>query len=625
MIRHSTIRSLVVLLLGPWFSAAVLASPSHRDFDAPFDVHDLNGSKKLREDANKLYEQCLAAITQFDERTKRGTMDKAAPKLISDTRVALERLSRLALELQLHGETAGVDFQLRQHAMNTIFGLAIGQFSASTAGQQQAERSRQALQKNAPARAAKLQMVNQLAQQKDWIRAFETIAGLYDDKLVGLHDETIALAVFLTLPEQQRIYDTYASAMSEITSNRNKLVRDEIIAQLEAVRMPQAPATARLLDQIRTAGMELRTSGTVQVGDQPRTGPQALSFFLDEWKKVQVAALRHRAIGWAQRVQIGRSGIVQPQADEGENERAYAEFCTQITAGLVVLIEADAARASAAEAPQLYQDYLNVLGPALSHISEPTFAKSVVAALDPLAAKSPTFASEVQAYQTATDEYLRWQARTAEAIAKVYQSKTPAFDALVLESAKSEANFSGLFEMREPVPREAQLIGTAPAVMAVLQQRVFDKPVWVRDVTGLPNKKFGIAKYYNRTYATAAWPNVAEAITKLKGELLVTAQAPPLSLLATTAIASAENGDFVEVGGLVKGLYLEGVVPRFAAFPESAWSLTALGPLPEEPQPAKLLNHVIIRCDLLPQWVHHRYFFTDLSSVSAPAAAVSSN
>jgi hypothetical protein len=47
--------------------------------------------------------------------------------------------------------------------------------------------------------------------------------------------------------------------------------------------------------------------------------------------------------------------------------------------------------------------------------------------------------------------------------------------------------------------------------------------------------------------------------------------------------------------------------------------LASLGPLPVELSPLGFISHALVRLDVAPAWVQHRYFFLPVSS-AAPVA-----
>ncbi len=127
-----------------------------------------------------------------------------------------------------------------------------------------------------------------------------------------------------------------------------------------------------------------------------------------------------------------------------------------------------------------------------------------------------------------------------------------------------------------------------------------------------------MARYSTRHYATLPLPDVSAEAARLRQDLLVTAQQPTLSLESAAAIDAAQHGNFVAAGGAVKGFYLEGLIPRFAALRPEAQQMVTLGPLPAEVTPNAFINHVLVRLDVAPAWVQHKYFFLPLAA--APAA-----
>ena len=70
------------------------------------------------------------------------------------------------------------------------------------------------------------------------------------------------------------------------------------------------------------------------------------------------------------------------------------------------------------------------------------------AALQQLAGKSPAFNSEVQAYDAATSEMLRWRARTASSIARARSGEFQTLDKYLYDATVSQDPFLGLFPER---------------------------------------------------------------------------------------------------------------------------------------------------------------------------------
>jgi hypothetical protein len=150
--------------------------------------------------------------------------------------------------------------------------------------------------------------------------------------------------------------------------------------------------------------------------------------------------------------------------------------------------------------------------------------------------------------------------------------------------------------------------------MAVAGKQLAGRKVAVSDVVTLVGGRYGVARYEQRHYAMTIPTKLQEQIDALRNDLLVTEQAPPLTLAAAAAVKSAERGDCVGIGGTVHSVRLEGVIPRFAVLPEAALPFVTLNKLPDESK-SKVgsLRHVLMRFDVAnAEWVRHRYFFAEL-------------
>jgi hypothetical protein len=101
----------------------------------------------------------------------------------------------------------------------------------------------------------------------------------------------------------------------------------------------------------------------------------------------------------------------------------------------------------------------------------------------------------------------------------------------------------------------------------------------------------------------------------LRADLLVNTQRPPLTLEAAMAIAAAQRGDFVEVGGKITGVAIEGLTPLFGAAVWPIDRLVPLGALPAEQFTTgeEAARQVFGVLQIEPRWARSRYFF-----VSAP-------
>ena len=60
------------------------------------------------------------------------------------------------------------------------------------------------------------------------------------------------------------------------------------------------------------------------------------------------------------------------------------------------------------------------------------------------------------------------------------------------------------------------------------------------------------------------------------------------------------------------GVHLEGFITRFATLTTGAAGLVAIDDMPASGRNQRdYLKKAAVRCDLIPSWVQHKYFFVD--------------
>ncbi len=609
LLKEFTFPATFAVLSLACLDSSVRGNPSHRDMEAPLNIHNVANSQELLTKAKGLYEQSSKSL--------QGVVDgrgRASTKVLSQIHISLRQLRRTALDLQMHGEPAGFDFELRAGRLDEPLMKAVGQLKSSQAGVGQINKIRQYLStpRTRQARDRVCAEVKQLMQKQQVLLAY--------DKLHQTLDEWKSMTIFLEDREPANDLGQLDD-LEFMLRSRQKLFRQQIREALTTAGNTRQPDMKVLADGIVASADALRTSATVAVDGQTLSGPEYVEHAANAWRKVHLAALHCRAIDWARRVSIPSmphmTEVREPYwIDEGQ----YSRFVDETVKGLAAIIEADAERAQGPEAAKLYSQYVEVLAPLAAQLEGDKLTSAIEAALEKLASKSPDFHKEVEAYRESTDELLRWRERVAASVAEARAAEFPSSDELLLKSLGSRQGVRGLLDEKQPNLRLARLIGSVPEIMPVATQETLDKQVLVRNVVGLPGGKIGIARYDARHYSTVAAYRATDEIQRLKQDLLITEQLPPLTLRAAIAVDSAERGDFVAVGGVVRGIHLEGLIPRFATLPEGGLSMLALGPLPVEPKQEALLNHVLVRLDVAPSWINHRFFFADVVESNAPGA-----
>jgi hypothetical protein len=579
---------------------AALANPSNTDPHAALAVHDLWGEPAIAKDANGVY---TAARKTMDGIV--ASQGKAGAKQFSDAHVSLRRLKRLALDLQIQGETAGIDFAMRADEMLQQWNDALNAFKNNPANAAQINKIRQSVPVQHQKANLALQNAQKLVREQQWLKAY-----LY---LEGIFDEVTFYTAFLSASESAALLTDYQRLLPEISSMRHRQLRAQVQSKLEQAGAPLVPDTQTLLAAVTAATSTLQSAPTADVDGQSLSGPQCLDSFARQWQGVHLKALRCRAIDWARRLTVPQLNYLPvPESPNRVDADRYRDFCDQMVSGLAGIVAADAHRATAGEAAQLYPQYLTVLGKMLPRMADDRLETAVGSALEQLAAKSPELASQVTAYRAATDELLRWRERVAEEEAGAHDGQFPVSTPVLEQAFGSRTGYRGLVVPQQTGFDEARLFGHCPEVLIGGADQIVGRSVRVGDIAALQGGQMGVAMYAHRHYATLPLPVLAEAVESLQRDLLASEQAPPLSLAATVALASARQGDYRAAGGTVQTVYIEGLVPRFAVLPPAALPMTRLGPLEAIRNEGVVISHVLVRLQLVPAWIRHRYFFAEL-------------
>jgi hypothetical protein len=590
--------------------SSVPANPTDQKPEEPLALHNLAGSQPLRDAAVKALQ---SVSTKMQGIASKG--GNAPPKLLRALHLELRYLRRTVLDLEMHGETAGADLFLRTMLLEESFRQTLEQFKNTQAGAAEADKCRAVLHspKTQDYRNRAQQRLRQLAHEQKWLVGY--------DETVAVLDELSSYTTFLRQHEELAVLTPFADAQFLIHTGRSRLVSEEIRKALFQAAMPLLPDTSRLLTELKTAAAGLQTQAAVNVGGTTLHGPQCLEHFGGQWKTNHLSAIRLRAVEWARLTQVPEvAGMYMPSEPKRIRDEDYAPFCDEVVRNLAGLIEADAQRAAPEEVPALYGAYLRILAPLVARAAGTKLEDAARGGLLKLAAKSPSFAQEVQAYHDATDELLRWRERAAAAEARAKSAGATGTADMLFQATSCREGYRGLVQPQDAKRlAAAQLIGSCPEILTGAAKQVVDHIVLVRNVAGLSNGKAGVSHYGDRHYAIIDLPALADQTAALKRELLVTEQLPALSLRATVAIHSAAQGDLVSAGGRVKSMMLEGVIPWFATLRESALPMVPLGPLPSEVGDTAMLRSLLVRLSVTPAWVQHRYFFAALESSAPPA------
>lgn len=614
MSSHNRLAVASITLLCFLHTSSGQANPNHKDATAPLAAHGTGASKDLYTKIATLYGSAVKETkTQLDA-VANGRGARLSGKAIGQTRAKLLQVERLAPILQIYGEPAAPDFALRYRDVGVLqWDHVVVPFSAAPTSQKYVSSIRLAIQKQTPARMKTLQRLEKLAAEEQWLQAETELYRLFDGLEVG--------TCFLSLKEREDIAKPFGAVRGAIDQAMRRIRSQEAASLLGQSRTQQTPDFTSHTTALREAVAAIAASGQAAWDGEQLSGPQIATKIGSRWTEVHVACIRCRALDWAMQPLLELAGAnaarISPDPTSEMLQRDYTQFSTAAIESITAVIEADAARLSGDEAARLYVEYLEALAPLSRQIADSKDVAAWESALEQLAAKSPGFQGEVDAYRAATRELLRWRAKTAVSIAQARSSEFPTLDKYLYDATVTKGSVLGLFPERPDNQLAPRLLASAPQVINRATPLLLGKNATAFNVVRVTStSSSAIARYRVRTYANvSADLDLADQVSALQQDLMVGPQAPALTLAAASSLQSAERGDLAAIGGEIVGNHLEGLITRFATLPVPASILVPLGVLPVEDIKQPLLPQMLMRFDLKPTWVQHKHFYADLSGV----------
>ena len=156
---------------------------------------------------------------------------------------------------------------------------------------------------------------------------------------------------------------------------------------MKQYRDEQKPNYAALLAEVGAATANIAAGRPVKVGGKTLDGPQSVEAFLARWPELHFRMLHAGAMESA----LANFNVLPP---ESADTQSYRKFEQDLTAALVKLIDAEPAQGD--QVAQRHAAYLRALAPTLSLAADDAWAPQFQAALDRLAAKSPSLAAEAR-------------------------------------------------------------------------------------------------------------------------------------------------------------------------------------------------------------------------------------
>jgi hypothetical protein len=239
-----------------------------------------------------------------------------------------------------------------------------------------------------------------------------------------------------------------------------------------------------------------------------------------------------------------------------------------------------------------------------------------------LAAKDPALPAQIENYQRATAEPLRWRnafaLQRAAVLSKEYVPTSSKNTQMVSikESLKPET-YGPLSTTERPLLPATFDQPASWTVSEVSPFVVQSKVSTNRTLRISPTSRTSIVPYKSHQYVNVAVGfDLQQELDALSAVLNVDDQHPPLSIAAADALSSAQLREFDSVGGEIQKVHLEAAVTRFVALPDVAYMLSNLGSIPYLDDSLPPITQTCWRFDIQPEWVQHQYFVYTGSTAS---------
>jgi hypothetical protein len=491
--------------------------------------------------------------------------------------VVTQRIDRIGEQMQIWGEAAGTELrieadQLRERVWTMICSIC-------GPNSQPLEKALPTLVTKAKQRQSALDQVAKLRASGNFAKAEATLLPVYDE----LH----SMAVLYRPTDRSWPIGPYDVALNAVAGEMRQERTQQAKKTLTDTCAAKLPDLAGFQTRLATAASEIGRAGVADWNGKQLTGPELVDAALVERKKLEVAAVACLGLVWA--TPQDTKVISRDQLQNLET------FGAGFPASLAAVVDADAVRVADGEAPDVYLAYVKALSAWQCPTRDSTPPQEVLKALGNLAAKSPQFAAEVTAYQQYTNKLLQARARSAEA--RALQARR-AFDAkLTVDQESDIPNYLVPAELLK-----GKVLGDAPGQRLGLHLAV--KRPWTMGADGMATTgEFA----YSCSLQQALW---AKELASLQSDLQADV-APPLSLEAAWAIASAERGDLLEVGGEIKNVEVDSLLARMVGCKVENWGALDAKRLTTHRR-ADGNKMFSFRSELKPKWLRGNYFFVQL-------------
>jgi hypothetical protein len=580
--KSNTPRLVVASLIAIFLIAArsATAGPSTRDPDQPITllIQDEDTTSLVAE-GYRLLGEARKLTELLEKKLAAGQIKQIKLIDVGRAHVMNIQIGRAADRLFFRSEFNGSALRLAAAELNPRIDALIVALRPQFA--EQLDKGYEVLKAKAEQRRTIIEQLAKAAKTKKLTSAAEA-------KFYSVYDELEAMACWYLPPSRIKPMKPFDSAAEELASEMKPPRQKEAQKIFSDAAAARQPDLAAFQTRLTTATAAIAKEGNANWSEKQLSGPELVSAVLLDQRKMDLAVAGSAVLSWASPEGAGRADATRLMES---NNRFTADFPTALAA----IVEADAGRVSETDARALYLEDLKAFaGWQMPGDSAPP-PRVVGAALEKLAEKSPQLPSEIEMYRLATADYLRWRSRGAEARARGAQK---AFGATVTDHSGRDAPkyFSSIGVIVESILADAR-----------------EKRLKLKLAVARPWKMGGGGMANTTEFAyTCALPGIPwlPEVSRLKADLQ-SEVAPPLTLECAWAIASAQRGDWQEIGGEVVNVEVEGFFARQANCSEVNWASVDVNNFAKVSNDTAALA-MLVRSELKPKWLRGNYVFMQL-------------
>jgi hypothetical protein len=544
--------------------------------------------------------ELIRAAEKLDRKGSKKSMLVPVGKAHTATNQAERRIKRL----KQVGEPAGFELELRIHLWLNRLKVLIDEVLMDDEVKKLLPNTQPKWLKQAEGLRKQIPKALKLAEEKKWDAAATV---LYD-----CLDQLTTQGVWYGQDFENRGLVDFRMPLNPIEKELFQTLHDQAADERRAAVKNNLPDFDAAQNEIGTAVQAVAGSGKASFEDQQLTGPALLTAVGERWKQIQMGAYRARSHAEALELLVPEGNAIWTKLEQ-DHERftgAMMRACAQ-------LIEADAGRASAGDVAALHHAYVAALVPLVLLDRSQALSSSVAPALEKLAQKSPEFAAEVKAYSSATSELLRWRGRAAEAQAdgcrKAFPESIAKYEEVVIANLGDPSKGNAPRKVnRHGVKNNFAFEQFAPNLIDWSRSKLVGQSATFSRL--MPSASGGlVGTYENRHYGRVSTAiDLSGVVAELRRCLLVDGATSPPTLEACLALATAERGECVQMGGEIEVFEIEAFMSRFTNLDDDDWGFLALGSMARESHDVPP-RQLLVAFDVKPVWAQHAYGFVELT------------